>query len=104
MSGLNAHRKKYHFINNSSCPRCNQRLEDSSHYLLVCPSFAAQREAMIAEITRVLPYTQQLFGNPTRKKLKTLAEIIINGTREKETDRLIFKTTANFILRTKRLR
>ena len=104
LSGLNAHRKKYHFIPRSTCPKCNFRLEDTSHFLFVCPSYAAHREAMIAEITRVLPNTEELFGNPTRKNLKTLVDITVNGTKDKDIDRTIFKTIATYINKTKWLR
>ena len=59
---------------------------------------------MIAEITRVLPNTEELFGNPTRKNLKSLVDITVNGTKDKDTDRIIFKIIATFINKTKRLR
>ena len=104
LSGLNAHRKSYHFINFSTCPKCNFRLENTPHFLLICPSYAAQRQLMIAEITRVLPRTQELFDNLTTANQKTLIELLVNGTNDMNTDRIIFKTVSNYITNTKRLR
>ena len=32
LSGLNQHRKKYHFIHHSNCAFCNDRVEDAIHF------------------------------------------------------------------------
>ena len=36
LSGLNAHQKHYHFIDNSTCLKCHAKKEDPMHYLLQC--------------------------------------------------------------------
>ena len=33
LSGLNCHRKKYHFINSGECPKCNFKKEDTIPFL-----------------------------------------------------------------------
>ena len=59
---------------------------------------------MIAEITCVLPRTQELFENLTTANQKTLIELLVNGTNDMNTDRIIFKNVSNYITNTKRLR
>ena len=104
LSGLNAHRKKYHFINFSRCPRCNHRIEDTTHFLLVCPSHAAHRADMIAELSQLMPSLQRLFVNNTSKNKKELTKILISGTGDVTKDIEIFRIVANFIVKTRRLR
>ena len=59
---------------------------------------------MIAEITRVLPRTQELFDNLTTANKNTLVTLLVNGTNDFNTDRLIFKIMSNYVTSTKRLR
>ena len=40
--GLNADRKKYHFINESSCPKCMAPAKNEEHFFLSCATYAAQ--------------------------------------------------------------
>ena len=44
LSGPNAHRRKYNFITESKCPKCNYKNEDVPHYLLQYPAHAAQEQ------------------------------------------------------------
>jgi hypothetical protein len=51
LSGLNAHRKKYNFIQHNFCPLCGMKNEDPIHFLLLCPYQAAPRAVMMREIS-----------------------------------------------------
>ena len=55
LSGLKQHRKDYHFIDSGSCDYCLATKEDTKHYLLVCPSFAAKRVEMFQRLVYALP-------------------------------------------------
>ena len=74
LSGLNAHRKQYHFINNSSCPNCNFKIEDTAHYILNCPSYAAQRAEMIVSLQQLLPNVTQEAQSRLRRSQKILLQ------------------------------
>ena len=69
LSGLNAHRKHYHFIDHSSCPNCHYKIEDTVHYLLRCPSYAAQRAEMLADLTQFIPDLPVLAHSNSRNSL-----------------------------------
>jgi len=75
LSGLNQHRKRYHFILEGSCPYCNARREDVSHYLLVCPTFAAHRQEMLLSIRNRFPEI-----NIEQINKITLTNILLKGT------------------------
>jgi len=50
LSGLNSHRKKFHFIEHSTCPDCFFTREDEEHYFLLCANHAAPRMDMVVEL------------------------------------------------------
>ena len=106
LSGLNAHRKKYNFILHSTCMYCNYRQEDISHFLLVCPSFAAQRQRLLGGLTRDLPETVQPYINHNGKRnlMKAFTEILVKGTGVLNTDSIIFKHVYIYISDTNRFR
>lgn len=55
LSALNHHRFTYNFINDRSCFKCNAVREDTSHLLFTCPAYAAQREALLRDLSNYLP-------------------------------------------------
>ena len=100
LSGLNAHRKSYHFIEYSTCDKCNARQEDSKHFLLECPAYAAHRMEMIGLLTDLVPdKTLSLRSVSTRKKL---CKTLLFGTNVPEKDYKIFDVVADFINKTQR--
>lgn len=102
LSGLNAHRKKYHFIDFSSCPNCPAKREDQTHYLLQCPAYAASRAELFANLSVLLPKVQQLSQSTLGRDLRELTTILISGTGNQETDPEIFKLTTEYIKNTGR--
>ena len=93
LSGLNAHRKKYHFIQFGTCPNCNHRSEDPVHYFFKCPLYAAQRAEMITSLRQCIPDIDRYIG----RSEKNLTSIILNGTGVEEVDIKIFDIVAVFI-------
>ena len=96
LSGLNSHRKKYHFIDHRTCPHCLARNEDCIHFFLICPTYAAQRAEMAASLSLLLPNTRRMFDNMHRDK-KKLIEILLFGIKNETLDEQIFQITAKFI-------
>ena len=59
-SKLNFHKFKHNFKDtlNPLCPT-NEGIEDTEHFLLLCPSFDVQRRDLLAEISQLLqPFVQ----------------------------------------------
>ena len=105
LSGLNAHRKSYHFINFSSCPTCNNRNENTSHFLLSCPTYAAPRAVMIAAVSGLVPDASRWYRNLTRANSNSLTNLLIRGTLTiPAIDNHIFKYVADYITCTRRFR
>ena len=105
LSGLNSHRKRFHFIQNSNCPVCNARNEDNTHYMLVCPTYAAQRMEMTVQLNLLLPHldTITLFNNIGHKRTRDdLTKTLVYGTEVERDDIVIFGIVANFIQETQR--
>ena len=50
LSGLNGHRCFFNFIDYATCPKCGHTPEDSEHFLLLCPVYAAQRETLLSHL------------------------------------------------------
>jgi hypothetical protein len=98
LSALNAHRRKYHFINNSSCDFCPNNPEDISHYLLQCPRYTAARTTMLNSLVTILPQNyQNLIHAHTKHKLSELAHVLTQGIQKSEHDLQIFQAVASFI-------
>ena len=102
LSGLNAHRKQYHFINHSTCPKCQARREDIVHFLLSCPAYAAPRAEMVANLSRLMPDLALKFQNDSMRIQKELANIMIKGTNNEELDIKVFTTVSKYIRDTER--
>ena len=102
LSGLNAHRKQYHFIDNSSCPKYNFKIENTPHYLLLCTSYAAHRAEMFQSLSQLLPNFQQEAHSQSRNIQKSLTEKLVFGTLKPNVDKKVFEAVANFIKNTDR--
>jgi len=104
LSGLNAHRKRYHFIENSNCPNCRSRIEDSVHFLLECPAYAALRVDMMADLQNIIPSQRDTLLNLGNKaKRKELTKILLTGTMIETIDTKIFETVSVYVQSTQRL-
>ncbi len=103
LSGLNTQRKKYHFINDSSCPNCGARHESPDHFLLLCPTYHAVRVDMVNELMlkvpqlKLEPKLQDLHKNKT-----FLVNCFVKGTENKSLDMLLFSIVASYIEKTNR--
>ena len=105
LSGLNYHRMRYHFINFSTCPRCNYPREDEEHYLLCCTAFAALRETMIAQVHPILPQHQNHLNRiEIRANRKIIVKILVHGTKIEDTDIMLFNIVAAYIHATNRFK
>ena len=102
LSGLNWHRKKYHFITHSTCLHCRSRREDVTHYLLQCTAFAAHRGDMFGRLGLLLPQCNHLLINLTKKNMTELCDILLYGTSNVVVDKDIFKIVAKYVIATKR--
>ena len=82
LSGLNQQRKKYHFIGQSNCPLCNQRVEDPIHYFLKCQHHAVHRRELFRGIASVLaPNVNYNLLEPTSlQDMKDYLHIIMYGS------------------------
>ena len=103
LSGLNAHRKKYHFTDSSTCHKCQAKREDSLHFILTCPSYAAPRSEMITSVSQFLPQVPRLVLRSSGRDKGELVRLLLNGTGDKETDSKIFTSIAKFIKDTYRI-
>ena len=102
LSGLNAHRFRYNFIPTRRCPTCDHPNEDTTHYLIFCPTYAAQRTAMFASLVGVRPETQNLTRNLNNANAMKIIEMLVNGTKNEKEDVIIFDIASKYIENTKR--
>ena len=104
LSGLNAHRKKYHFIQEATCQYCNFKHEDPVHYLLHCPAFAVHRQQMLQDLASDVPDTVGAFLNySVQPRLAGgFATLMLNGTGDRKIDELLFTHVQNYISKTQR--
>ena len=103
LSGLNSHRKKYHFINNSVCPKCTHPVEDEVHFFFECNAYAAERNILIDHLRRLLPgYIDKLNHLGTKNNRKIISKLIIFGKKTEQIDYNIF-TVPNLLLVTPEL-
>ena len=91
LSPLNAHRRKYHFIENARCIFCPGNKEDTSHYLLQCPHYTAARTTMLNSLSIILPAGyQHLLNRNTKQYIKQLTQVLIFGIKDSNVDTEIF--------------
>ena len=103
LSALNAHRRKYHFIDNAICPNCHSDREDTAHFFLKCPQYTAARTTMLNSLNIILPETHQtLLDLVNKQKVTQLTKILLTGIQETDIDIEIFKLVANYVQNTGR--
>ena len=104
LSGLNSHRKRYHFIEQSHCPNCNSKTEDPMHFLLECPAYAALRVDMIANLHNIIPTHRDKLQNLNSKRArKELTQLLLNGIKIEQVDIKIFQCVSVYIQNSQRL-
>ena len=55
LSPLRSHKWRYNFADTpSEMCSCNQGIEDTSHYLFLCPSYAIERAILVANVIHIL--------------------------------------------------
>ena len=79
LSKLNFHKFKHNFKDtlNPLCPN-NDGIEDTEHFLLLCPSFNVQRRDLLAEISQML----QPFVQITNLSNTTLIKLLLYGDKD----------------------
>ena len=103
LSGLNAHRHRYHFIDFRDCHMCNSHVEDEIHFIFECPAYAAARQQMLTRLRHVLPRYNHSFNHlNTKRNKQILAKLFIHGTGCKEIDTEVFGIVSTFIVTSKR--
>jgi len=104
LSGLKSQRKKYHFIPEATCDTCNAKSENPSHYFLHCPTFAAQRQQMLRELSHNVPNVIEPFLNfqNCRNQSNDFVNILLFGTGNIPHDNLVFQTVQIYIEETER--
>mgnify|MGYP001545131586 FL=1 len=102
LSGLNAYRRQYHFIDFSTCPKCQFKIEDPLHFILDCPSYAAQRAEMLEHLSSMFPNIILDSHSRLRKIRKQVLDILLFGTSVEENDKKIFNYVSLYIKETKR--
>ena len=78
-------------------------LGDEVHFFLQCTAYAAVRNYFLANLGHLLPQYGGLLAHlDTRKQLKEIIKIIINGTRREQLDFKMFVVLSMYITKTKR--
>ena len=101
LSRLNFHKFKHNFWDtvNPMCPK-NDGIEDTEHFLLLCPSFNILRRDLVAGVSILLrPFAQiNSFSN------NALIQLLLYGDKDLSDDinRNILQLTKNFIYKTGR--
>ena len=103
LSKLNFHKFKHNFRNtiNPMCPT-SDGIEDTEHYLLLCPSFDAQRQDLLARVAELLrPFVQI-----TDLSNDALTQLLLYGNQDLSNDlnRNILELTLRFIHETGRFK
>ena len=83
LCGLNGHRKKYHFITESTCPACGNPRENEEHFFIHCVASAAHREVLKTELGQLLLAKANML---TQLEIKCTRKVIIKGTKFIESD------------------
>ena len=99
LSGLNSHRKKYHFIDDSKCPNCACKTETPIHFFLFCPKNAALTLQLIQDICTAAPTQIEPYLNyaTNKKSAEKILSVILLGVGNIEIDKAIFQACYNYI-------
>ena len=102
LSKLNLHKFNHNFSDtvNPMCPT-NDGIEDTEHFLLLCPSFHIQRRDLLAGVSELLRPFVQINILPNN----VLVQYLLYGNKELPDDvnKLLLELTLNFIHKTGRL-
>ena len=106
LSALNAHRKKYNFINHNKCPLCGQIPEDTIHLFLKCPFHAIHRASLMRAISTVMRLSLPSLNLTPRSmyEFRALTDVFLYGSNLLSFDEngLLFKAVHTFIYDSKR--
>ena len=106
LSALNAHRKKFNFIDFNHCPYCGQKPEDPVHFFLKCPYHAIHRTRLVGTIHPItITKIPNLIINPaSRTDFSAFTNLLLFGSELLSFDENIamFKAVHEYIYRTKR--
>ena len=82
LSGLNYHRHKVNFIDDSCCPKCGSNIENPIHYFFQCPHYSTQRKRLAVRLADLLaPGVHFSLVLPESKKdMENFLEILLNGS------------------------
>jgi hypothetical protein len=79
LSGLSFQRFSYNHIDNPKCLNCNAPKEDPTHYFLLCPVYAEQREELLLNVTDLLHINNIEIDFPNPKFQIALVNLLLQG-------------------------
>ena len=99
LSALRAHLFQYTIVDSPICTFCNMQSETEIHYIFHCPTFAAQRAILLANIVDIMPY-----GVLAALGERDLAKTLLFGSERLtfQTNCKLFEAFQEFIVNTKR--
>ena len=82
-----------------TCDLCHLAKEDIMHFFLYCAAHAAQRQVLLDSLIREIPMATQthIENYCNNKNIKSFINIIINWTKNKEVDKIMFKHISSMI-------
>ena len=102
LNRLNFHKFKHNFrdIINSMCPT-NHGIEDTEHFLLLCPSFETQRRDLLAGVSELV---RPLLAQINSLSRNVLLQLLLYGNKDFPADvnKIILQLTIDFIHKTGR--
>ena len=107
LSGLNAHRKKYNYIDCNEYPKYDSRPENDIHFYLQCPAYANQRTILVGTLQHIILSNVNLNINidpRSKAELTKLNALLLYGdTNLSDDDNItLFKAVHKYIVDTKR--
>ena len=98
LSPLKSHKYCHKFLDTPSgnC-HCNQGIEDTSHFLLSCPSYTTQRASLVTSVKEIL-FKVNLIHLEDQSELYLYGDPSINNTDNK----IILLSTIKYIMETQR--
>ena len=101
-SDLRDHRYRHHFNCPSPICSCNNGVETSAHFLLLCSKFSNIRTDFISKLSAILPDVPMLFQSDQEK----LVNIILYGSQDltPQDNKRILLLTISYIKMTKRFK
>ena len=96
LSGLNAHRFNYNFIQSPLCDHCQLGNETTTHYFFWCPVYGVPRAVLMDEL--------RLNLNINTNNQSLLLQTILNGTGNAQDDKNLIKYLGEYFLATNRFK